>query len=165
MKLSIAILMIGLCLAVIGYVGGYLFVTVPHRALLNGEKPELAWLKEEFKLSDAELEKISRLHDAYLPECAEMCRSIDAVNTGLKDLMAQASAVTPEIEERLLEAAQLRAECQKAMFGYFFEVSRSMSPEQGERFLLTVCEETFLPSHRMTGAIDGTSAHKFHPEQ
>jgi len=160
MKLSIARFLAGLSLAVVGYAGAYFIVTAPQRSLLQGEKPELAWLKDEFNVNDAELGRISQLHDAYMPDCAEMCRDIDAVNTELKGLVARSGVLTPEIEERLLEAARLQVECRKRMIVYFFEVSRSMPSEQGERFLVTMCEGTFLPSHQMAGAIDTNPALK-----
>ena len=34
---------------------------------------DLAWFRREFRLSDAELQRIRQLHEGYLPTCREMC--------------------------------------------------------------------------------------------
>src|SRR5262249_21477513 len=94
-------------------------------------------------------DRIVRLHDAYKTECGEMCRRIDARNQELKELLAKADRVTPEIEAKLAEAGQLRVQCQKNMLRHFLEVSRNMPPEQGRRYLAWVQEKTFLPEHKM----------------
>jgi hypothetical protein len=152
MKRSVLVLVLGVALGLGAYCGFYFAGTASHRALLESQTPELAWLKKEFSLGDAEFQRIVRLHDAYKSECAAMCRRIDARNNELKDLLAKTNAVTPEIETKLSEAGQLRVECQKNMLRHFVEVSRTMPPEQGKRYLSWVQEKTFLPEHRMHGA-------------
>jgi hypothetical protein len=84
----------------------------------------------------------------------EMCRRIGEKNAEIKDLLAGSATVTPVIEEKLGEAAQLRAQCQKQMLDHFFTVSQAMPPEQGRRYLAWVQERTFLTSEGM-----GHSAH------
>jgi len=95
--------------AIAAYCGFYLLGAAPGRDLLRSKTPELAWLKKEFDLSDAELARITELHQAYRPHCVEMCRRIDAKNAELKELLARTSAMTPEVEQKLAEAAQLTA--------------------------------------------------------
>ena len=94
-------------------------------------------------------DSVSELHAAYRPHCMEMCRRIVAKNDELKDLLAKSSTVTPEIESKLAEAAQLRLECQKAMLKHCMAVSQTMPPEQGKRYLAWVEEQTFMTDHGM----------------
>jgi hypothetical protein len=61
----------------------------------------------------------------------------------------QTNALTPEIEKTLSEAAELRLECQRAMLKHFIEVSKTMPPSQGKRYLVWVEEKTFLPDYGM----------------
>jgi len=79
-----------------------------------------------------------------------MCRRIDAKNGELKTLLSNTNTLTPEIETKLSETAQLRAQCQRSMLKHFFEVSRTMPPEQGRRYLEWVQEKTFMPRYGMT---------------
>ena len=154
MKRSLLIFMAGLVVAAAAYFGLYYGSTANSRKLQNTDAPELAWLKEEFHLSDADFARVCRLHESYLAGCAERCRQIDEKNARLKQLLASTNRVTPEIERTLQEAAQLRAECQRKMLEEFYEVSRSMPPEQGRRYLAWVQGQTVLSdTHRqMQGA-------------
>ncbi len=149
MKRSALILILGVVLGLCAYCGFYFAGTASHRAMLKQPTPELAWLKMEFNLNDIEFERVVQLHDAYKVECAEMCRRVDAKNAELTELLARADKLTPEIEARLEEAGQLRVQCQKNMLRHFLEVSRSMPPEQGRRYLAWVQEKTFMPEQRM----------------
>ena len=118
----------------------------------HGPAPELAWLKTEFNISEGEFERVEDLHRTYLRECEERCRRIDEVNAELKRLVAVTNTVTPAIEAALARAAQLRAECQAKMLQHCFEVSRTMPPEQAQRYLAWVQDKTIPPSHSsMTG--------------
>ena len=53
MKSAIVILIAGLVLCAATFCGFYFAGTASHRGLLHEPAPELAWLKKEFKLSDA----------------------------------------------------------------------------------------------------------------
>lgn len=111
---------------------------------MRSATPELAWLKREFGLGDAEFDRIAALHAAYLPKCMERCRQIDRLNGEVARSLSAATEVTPEIE-RLLEArARIRADCHAEMLAHFFEVGRAMPPEQGRRYLEWVWENTGL---------------------
>lgn len=149
MKRPLLILIAGFILAVAGFCTLYFGVTARQHALLNAEEPELAWLKNEFHLSDSDYKKVCDLHKAYLPKCAEMCQKIAKKNGELKTLIAGTNVVTPEIERTLEEANQLRAECHKGMLAHFFEVSKAMPPEQGKRYLAWVQEKTLLDHNGM----------------
>lgn len=149
MKRSVVVLLAGLFVAVAGYCAFYFAGASPRRELLESQTPELLWLKQEFNLSDAEFNRISKLHENYLPECKEMSRRIDQTNAALKQLLTSRADVTPEIEKALVDAAQLRVHCQKMMLTHFYEVARSMPPDQGKRYLEWVQEKTFLPHYGM----------------
>jgi len=151
MKRGILILVFGLVAAAAAYACVYLGCTASARTLQRSDKPELAWLKEEFKLGDAEFNRVSELHAAYLPQCREMCRHIDAQNGQLRKLMADATKMAPEIDAALAESARLRSECQRMMLNHFFQVSQTMPPEQGRRYLAWVKEKAFLPDYGMNG--------------
>jgi hypothetical protein len=129
---------VGLLICVAAYCGAYFFGTAPARRMAQEKYPELAWLKKEFNLSDPEFTRIVGLHDAYQPCCAEMCRRIAAKNAEIREALTKGNEITPELEQKLAEAAAIRAECQKAMLKHFFEVSRSMPPEEGKRYLAWV---------------------------
>jgi hypothetical protein len=143
MKKGILILVLGLVLAAAGYGCVYFVCTSSARHLQCGSQPELAWLKDEFKLSDAEFNRISQLHAAYLPQCAEMCRQIEAQNQRLRMLLAATNQMTAGIDSAIAESTRLRGECQRNMLSHFYEVSRTMPPEQGHRYLAWVRERTF----------------------
>ena len=74
MRRAIVILAVGVAGAAIAYCCFFLMGTATPRALTRSPQPELAWLKHEFKLSDAEFSRISQLHAGYLPQCMERCR-------------------------------------------------------------------------------------------
>jgi hypothetical protein len=149
MKRVPVILLTGLVLAALAYVGGHYAGTARHRAILESDAPELAWLKREFNLSETEFARITELHEAYLPGCAERCKGIDAKNAELRALLGAAGTVTPEVEKKLAEAAALRLECHTEMLKHFIAVSKAMPPEQGKRYLAWIEQQTFMPEHRM----------------
>ena len=149
MKRGVLILVFGLVAAAAAYGCIYCACTSSARSLQRSEKPELAWLKQEFNLSDAEFKRVSELHASYLPQCREMCRQIDTQNAQLQKLLANATNATPEIDAALTEAGRLRSECQRMMLRHFFQVSQTMPPEQGRRYLDWVKEKAFLPNYDM----------------
>lgn len=146
MKLNRGLLVVfsGLVGAIAAYACFYLVASATPRALLRGSHPELAWLKHEFNLGDAEFAKISQLHASYLPQCAERCRRIEELNRSLDSLLAGASQLTPEMERLLSERALIRVACQQEMLKHFFAVSRTMPPQQGQRYIAWVREHTCL---------------------
>jgi hypothetical protein len=142
MKRAWLILMAGVGGALLAYAGLYYAGTAGCRGMAQSKSPELAWLKDEFHLGNDEFARISKLHESYVAACAERCRRVDMKNMELKQLLASTNAVTPEIAKALAETAQLQAECQKEMLQHFYEVSQTMAPEQGKRYLAWVQERT-----------------------
>jgi hypothetical protein len=144
MKKCAIILVVGLGAALAAYAGLYYGCMASHHELLGNPKPELAWLKHEFNLSGPELARISHMHETYLPQCQGRCRIIKQQNEKLRQLLAQANTVSPEIKALLAERATTRAECEAAMLSHFLEISRAMPPEQGQRYLAWVEQRTLL---------------------
>lgn len=149
MKRGALILLLGLLVATAAFSGFYYLETAPSRAIMSQPQPELAWLRKEFKLSDAEFARITKLHEAYLPQCAQHCVRIAEQNRRLEQLLAQSSSVTPEIRNLLAQRAQTRADCEAEMLKHFVEVSRTMPPEEGKRYLEWVEQQTFLSGQAM----------------
>jgi len=149
MKRGLLILVLGLLAAGAAYGCVYFVCTSPKRSLQRSGRPELAWLKDEFSLSDAEFKRICELHAAYLPQCREMCRKTDAQSVQLQLLLDSATNATPELDTALVEAARLRSECQRMMLRHFFQVSQTMPVDQGRRYLAWVKGKAFLPDYGM----------------
>jgi len=135
----------GLLAGLVAYTSIYLHATSAQRAVEQSSNPELAWLQKEYRLTDAQFAQVVQMHEAYRPKCAEMCGRIDEQNAKVQKLLSATNAVTPEIKQALAEAAQLRVECQSAMMQHFYEVSRPMPSDQGQRYLAWVQQETLLP--------------------
>ena len=163
MRRGILILALGLAGAAIAYCCFYRMGTTTPRELLRSQQPELAWLKQEFNLNDREFARIVELHEAYLPQCKVRCMRITELNDKLMKAISATSEWTPEIEKLLTERGQTRTDCQTEMLKHFFEVSRTMRPEQGKRYLAWVLEQTGLreptmnhgeTSHDEKGAAD-----------
>ena len=149
MKRGLLILVLGLAVAAATYGCVYLACASSARDLRRSDKPELAWLKQEFNLSDVDFKRIADLHAAYLPRCREMCQHIDAHNTKLQKLLSGATNATPEIDDALADSGRLRSECQQMMLHHFFKVSQTMPPEQGRRYLSWVKEKAFQANYGM----------------
>jgi hypothetical protein len=149
MKKGALILLLGLIVATAAFSGFYYFGTAPSRELMRQPQPELAWLKKEFQLSDAEFNRISQMHAAYLPQCRERCLRIAEQNLELQQLLANATNLTPEIQNLLAQRAQTRGECETEMMKHFLAVSRTMPPDQGRRYLAWVEQHIFLSGQAM----------------
>jgi hypothetical protein len=91
------------------------------RAARNNDA--MAWLRAEFRPTDAQFAEIKKLHDAYGSQCAEHCSAIMEA----RDRSAPAD-----------EIATLEAVCVNSMSEHFHEVAKLMSPEQGKRYLSLV---------------------------
>jgi hypothetical protein len=152
MKRFAQIIGLGVVMGLVGYAGVHFFGTARVRAIEQAPMPELGWLKEEFHLGDAEFDRIAKLHASYQSHCAEMCRRIDAKNAEVREALAKADRLTPEVEQKLSEAAALRVDCQKSMLQHFFAVSQTMPPEEGRRYLAWVEETSFETMNGMTAA-------------
>ena len=115
-------------------------VTRSHRhssagaTLLDGI-PELAWLRGELSLSDAQFAKACDLHTAYRPTCEEMCRRIDESHKRLEAVAMRSRSFTPELEEAVRDYARVRAECQEKMLRHLYQTADLMDANQAGRYL------------------------------
>jgi hypothetical protein len=159
MRRGLQVLGVGVAVAALTYLCVYFAGTAGTRAMLGSPQPELAWLKHEFQLSDAEFARLSELHNGYLPKCAERCRQIEETNGRLEQALRGASELTPEVRTLLSERARMRADCQAEMLEHFFAVSREMSQEQGRRYLAWVQSRTGLQEPPMVTHNEPTTAH------
>jgi hypothetical protein len=136
-------------LALAAFVCAYFMGTSKSRAMMRQPQPELAWLQQEFGLSSQDLKRISALHEEYLPHCAERCRAIEAQNQKLAQLLTEPEKNLTAIEQVVTERARVRAECEIEMLRHFLEVSRTMPPEQGRRYLNWVQQQSSLRAEGM----------------
>jgi Spy/CpxP family protein refolding chaperone len=110
--------------------------------------PGLSWLKRELKLTEAQAEKISALHQSYLPRCAELCESIERSHEKV-DRLAQASAsFTEEYRAAMREHAEVHLQCQTAMIEHLYEVAGTLEPSQSRRYLDLMLPYALDASHR-----------------
>jgi hypothetical protein len=155
MKRVAAILALGLATGLLAYGALYYAGTSQARLLARSPQPELAWLQAEFHIPDAEFARIAAAHRAYGEGCAERCREIDRRNQHLLHLLGGANAISPEIERLLAETATLRAECQKQMLQHAFQISQTMPPAEGRRYLAWIQAQTIsTDTHRQMSAAD-----------
>ncbi len=143
------ILLLGLAIGAAAFASIYYATTASCRRMLSDPRPELAWLKTEFHLSDAEFARISKLHEAYLPQCEARCRLIQEQNQKLEKLLGSVTNMTPQIQELLLERAKTRAQCEAEMLKHFLAISRTMPPDEGRRYLAWVEKQTFFNAQPM----------------
>jgi len=125
---------------------------------------DLDWLRREFRLSDAEMQRIRKLHEGYQPKCHENCARIAAKKTELRAELDRGRGMTPEAQQKLAEVAALRAQCQANMLGHFYEVSQAMPPEPGRRYLAEMQRLTlgFHEQIENTMSGDTSSPHGHH---
>ena len=98
----------------------------------------LSWMKKEFRLEDAEYQKVCALHDAYVPQCDAMCARIQRAGAQVSAALLKAeggSRITPEVEAALREYEDLRADCQRTMLSHLVETANVMKPEAGRAYM------------------------------
>ena len=116
---------VALVVAVCAAAFGTGFVLGGDRALRDAERDgdALAWLRADFRLSDADFAAIRRLHEDFSVECGRHCAAIIAA----RERRAPAG-----------EVADLERTCVDAMKVHFRRVAALMPPAQGERYLALV---------------------------
>jgi hypothetical protein len=125
---------------------------------------DLAWLRMEYRLSDAEMSRVRGLHQGYMVVCSNYCARIEAQKRELQLALNAGANAQKTVEAKLAEIGQLRAQCQAAMLQHFREVSQVMPPEQGRRYLAEM-ERLALGIHeQMENSMshDASSPHGHH---
>ena len=144
MKRLRLIIFLGVLAGLTAYAGFYFAGKAEAPSRAEGVAPELVWLKKEFQLSDAQAARICQLHEEYMGRCMQRCQMICSNAANIQQLLASTNQMTPEIEKALKDAAHLRVECQKTMLEHFYQISKTMPPEQGKRYLNWVIERTVV---------------------
>ena len=91
--------------AALALIAGAAYVCTVKLCARQMAKDDLSWLKREFRLSDAEVQRVRQLHEGYLPKCREMCGKIAAKQSdGMAAMRNQKQRATPmkpdSIDER-----------------------------------------------------------------
>jgi len=123
-----------------------------HAAVKKGDA--MAWLREDFHLTDPQFAEIKKLHDAYAPSCEQHCRLIQEA-TKARDAIKTAGGADPATasaaEHRLQE---LRATCETAIAAHVRKVAAVMTPADGQRYLALVLPKIADFDHRMAPDLD-----------
>jgi hypothetical protein len=135
MKRSHLIVGLVLIAGVVVFVASYVLAQRLCAEHIARSADDLDWLRQEFRLSAAEMTRIRELHAGYLPKCGEICQEIAVKKRELESALTGATNVTAVAEKKLSELAALRARCQTQMLRHFVEVSQAMPPEPGQRYL------------------------------
>jgi hypothetical protein len=162
MNRSLVILLGALALGGAVFAGSYFVAR--HTTVICCARPadDLSWLRDEFHLSDAEMIRIRELHEGYLPKCAEMCAKIAAKNNELESVLGRGTNITDEARTKLNELAELRAQCQAQMLQHFINVSQTMPPEQGRRYLAEMKRFTLGFHEQTEPSMSGDTGHEHH---
>ncbi len=143
MKKGLLILVLALAVSVAAYFVARTHQQARHNAVLLDSMPELAWLRSELNLSDRQFEKVSELHVAYRPHCAEMCRRISEAQTKFESLARDNRDMTPELDQAIQEHARVRAECRRHMLEHLYQTAAVMDARQASRYLKIVLPAAF----------------------
>jgi hypothetical protein len=126
---------------------------------------DLSWLRDEFHLRADEMARIQKLHEGYLPQCAEMCAKIAAKKSELATALNGSTNVNAAARQKLTELAELRAQCQAQMLQHFIEVSQTMPPEPGRRYLAEMQRLTLGFHEQTESSMSGAAGHEHHHQQ
>lgn len=159
MKRSLAIVMLALVVGAAMFAGSYLIAQRLRAKHFTNTADDLAWLRQEFRLSDAELAKVRTLHEGYLPKCAEMCRQIAVKKREVEAALANTTNLTAVAEQKLSELGALRAQCQTQMLQHFAEVSQAMPSEQGRRYLAEMQRVTLGTHEQIEQSMSDSAGH------
>jgi hypothetical protein len=158
MNRSLVILLAALVLG--GAIFGVAYFAGRDVCRMTRSADDLAWLQKEFHLNDAEMARVQKLHEGYLPKCAEMCAKIAAKKSELETALNGSTNVNPAAQQKLTELAALRARCQAQMLQHFTEVSQTMPPEQGRRYLAEMQRLTLGFHEQTEQTMSGSMGHE-----
>ena len=147
MKRSLLVLIAMLLAAAALGGGSYLLSRRLCVSYIASSMDDLDWLRREFGLTEAQMQRVRALHEGYLPRCREFCARIEEKQVQLQTVMASNPGVTPEVKEKLSEVAALRAQCQANMLEHFYEASQAIEKLHHQRLLLTLEEFVAAPDH------------------
>lgn len=146
MNRSLIIVLGALAIGAAVFAGSYFASQRASIACCANPADDLSWLREEFHLNDSEMAHMRQLHESYLPQCMKMCARIAVKKSEVQAELAGGTNVTADVEKKLTELGELRAQCQAQMLRQFVAVSQAMPPEEGRRYLAEM-ESITLGSH------------------
>ncbi len=142
-----------LLIAIVAFGGAYgaarLYQTtrpVASAAVVLDGLPELAWLRQELGLSDAQFEQVATLHRAYRPRCEALCAKITTAQERVHAAAAGKATLTPELTAALEEQARVQSACQQAMLAHLYETAALMEPAQATAFLQATLPHALNPA-------------------
>ena len=162
MNRSFAILLGALALAAGVFTGAYFVSQRACVSTMTRSADDLSWLRNEFRLSNAEMGRVRQLHEGYLPQCAKMCALIAAKKGEVQAALGNGTNVTVEVQNKLTELGELRAQCQAQMIQHFVTVSQAMPPEAGRRYLAEMKQLTLGFHEEIEQSMTDHAGHEHH---
>ncbi len=129
--------------AVLAYLLCYHFATQNTRQMMAVDAGDgIAWLQQEFAMTDEQTRAVTALQEEYEPRCMEMCAQIVAVNRRIEKLLPEASTMTPQLKAELAEASRVEGECRAATLAQAIAISAYMAPDQAARYRAMIAART-----------------------
>jgi hypothetical protein len=91
-----------------------------------------------------------------------MCAKIAAKKSELETVLNGTTNVNPVAQQKLAELAALRAQCQAQMLQHFIEVSQTMPPEPGRRYLAEMQRLTLGFHEQTEQSMSESAGHEHH---
>lgn len=136
-------------ITVFTYVLCYRVITHETRQMIAADTGDgIAWLHQEFSLTEKQTHAIAALQQEYEPRCMEMCSRIVAANRVIEKLLQETSTMTPELEAALKEATRVQAECRTSTLRQVLAISAQMPSEQACRYRMMIAERILPGSLR-----------------
>jgi hypothetical protein len=159
MRKPLLILAVALAVAAACFAGAYFCARHYCVQRMAQSTDDLDWLRTEFRLGNADLAKVRKLHEGYLPICERNCESIAAKKLELAKAVAAGTNSPATLEQLKAGVVALRTRCQSEMLAHFEEVSRAMPPAQGKRYLSEMKRLTLDTHEQVEETMSGTSGH------
>jgi len=109
--------------------------------------PELEWLRNSLHLTEPQFAKVKKLHLAYQPRCAELCKRVQHSDQALIECTSHSHAMTADVVKLLRERADLTQECQQAMLQHVYETAACLDQVQADSYLKIVLPHVLGPAH------------------
>jgi hypothetical protein len=147
MRRRVFILVLALFMGVVAFALMRGHTGTARRDVLAREMPELAWMRSELGLTDAQYESVSQLHAAYLPRCEAMCRRIADARADVEARARASREMTPDLQAALRRSAMTEADCRQAMLVHLYQTAAELEPEQAQRYLEAMVSVALETSH------------------
>ena len=135
MKKGLLIVLLALTVGVAAFFITRSYTQTGRSGVLLDSMPELAWLRRDLDLDDAEFAAASELHAAYRPVCVEMCAHISEAHAKLERLAKSSHGMNPELAEAIREHARVHAECQQRMIEHLYRTAALFDEKQADEYL------------------------------